>query len=192
MPPKFKFTKDAIIDAGLKMVRQKGWGALTARSLAEELGSSSKPIYSYFKSMEQLEEEIVRKAVDLLYQYMTHKRTGEPWIDHGIGYVLFAHEEKPLFRGIYDEKHIDFFKKYEDFIWKAMTDSLSDYPPFKGLSEDQIYLIQVTRWLFAQGLAFQVSNPPSNVWNDDKIVAMIQTGSKVIYDGLMMKFESKS
>ena len=191
MPPKFKFTKAAIIASGFKIVRQKGWSALTARSLAEELGSSSKPIYSYFSSMEKLEEEIVKQAVDLLHDYMTREKTGEPWIDHGIGYVLFAHEEKHLFKGINDERHIDLFKKYGDFIWQALTDSLSDYSPFRGLSEEQVYLIQVTRWLFAHGLAFQVSNPPSDIWNEDKIITMMQTGSQAIYDGLIKKFDTQ-
>jgi AcrR family transcriptional regulator len=116
MPPKFKFTKEEMVDAAFKIVRRKGWGALSTRSLAGQLGSSSRPIYSFFHSITELEEEIVRKAVDLLYKYMVRKRTGDPWIDHGIGYVMFAHKEKHLFRAVNDENHIAFFKKYGDVI----------------------------------------------------------------------------
>ena len=90
MPPKFKFTKYQIIESALNIVRKGGWEALTTRSLAVELGSSARPIYSFFSSMAELEEEISKKGVDLLYKYMIQKRTGDPWHDHGIGYVMFA------------------------------------------------------------------------------------------------------
>ena len=84
MPPKFKFTREEIVDAAFNIVRRGGWTALTARSIGNELGASSRPIYSFFNSMSELEEEVVKKAVDLLFQFMSQKRTGDLWIDHGI------------------------------------------------------------------------------------------------------------
>ena len=188
MPPKFKFAKDDIIAAGLEIVRHGGWRAFTARSLADALGSSPRPIYSYFNAMEQIEEEIVKRAVDLLHEEMTRTRTGAPWIDHGIGYVMFAHGEKHLFLGVNDENHIHLFKQYGDCIWHSLTAVLSDDPLFRGLTVEQIDLIQATRWLFAHGLAFQLCNPPPGIWTDEKIIEMMQTGSMAIYDGLIQKF----
>jgi AcrR family transcriptional regulator len=190
MPPKFKFTKEEIIESAFKMVRRKGWNALSTRSLAAELGSSARPIYSFFRSITELEEEIVKKAVDLLYKYMIRKRTGDPWLDHGIGYVMFASKEKHLFRAVNDENHIVFFKKYGDLIWNTLTSSLSDYPQFQGLSAEQIYKIQGTRWLFAHGLAFQVSNPPPGTWDTKTIVSVIQEGSLAILIGLKNQFQT--
>ena len=194
MPPKFKFSKEEIVKSGFKIVRRKGWGALTTRSLAAELGSSSRPIYSFFRSMAELEEEIVQKAVDLLYKYMTRKQTGDPWIDHGIGYVMFAFKEKHLFRAVNDEKHIVFFKKYGDVIWHKLTVFLAGYPAFKGLSDEQIYKIQGMRWLFAHGLAFQASNPPPGTWDIKTLTSVMQEGSFAILDGLTarMKFSNKN
>ncbi len=184
MPPRFKFTKEEIIESAFKIVRGKGWGALSTRSLADKLGSSARPIYSFFGSITELEEEIVKKAVDLLYKYMTRKRTGDPWLDHGIGYVMFALKEKHLFRAVNDENHIVFQKKYGDLIWNTLTSSLSDYPGFQGLSEEHIYKIQVTRWLFAHGLAFQVSNPPPGTWDIKTINTVMKEGSFAILEGL--------
>ncbi|MCP4020201.1 MAG: TetR/AcrR family transcriptional regulator [Desulfobacteraceae bacterium] len=190
MPPKFKFKREEIIESALNLVREKGWKNLSTRTLAEKLGSSARPIYSFFKSMDELEEELVKKSVDLLYDFMVVHRTGDPWIDHGIGYVIFAREEKHLFRGSNNEKNIKHFKAYGDKIWNACTASLSQYLPFKGLSEDQIYKIQLTRWLLCHGLAFQVSNPPPKVWDDDNIVLVIQNGSIAIIEGLKKQFAS--
>ena len=78
MPPKFKFTREQIVDAGFAIVRSKGWAGLSTRSLAEALGASSRPIYSFFKSITELEEAIVRRGVDLLYRCMIRERSGDP------------------------------------------------------------------------------------------------------------------
>jgi AcrR family transcriptional regulator len=188
MPPKFKFTKDRIIEAAFDLVRENGWQGLTTRTLAGALGTSARPIYSFFDAMTELEEEIVKKAVELLHKYMQRKKTADPWHDHGIGYVMFAVQEKYLFQSINDEKHISFFKKYGDLIWATLTASLSDYPPFQGLSDEQIYRIQIHRWLFAHGLAFSACNTLPEIWSPERIVLMIQEGSQAIYTGMVNKF----
>ena len=189
MPPKFKFTQTEIVEAAFKLVREKGWPALSTRSLADELGTSARPIYSHFKSMDVLEEEIAKKGVDLLYQYMVQARTGDPWHDHGIGYVLFAQEEKRLFRGLNDEKRIKHYKKYGEIIWDTLTRSLADYLPFRGLSQEQIYQVQLTRWLLAHGLAFQLANHKPDVWAGQVVLTM-QQGSTAILEGLKVQFAS--
>ena len=178
MPPTFKFTREEILNAAFCL----------ARAIAERLGSSARPIYSFFSSIDNLEEELVKMSVDLLFEYMIRERTGDPWIDHGIGYVIFAREEKYLFRGSNNEKNIKHFKAYGEKIWNALTRSLVQYPSFKGLSEEQVYKIQATRWLLAHGLAFQVSNPPHDVWDEDTIMTMIQEGSHALYEGLKIQF----
>jgi len=187
MPPKFKFTREEMIDAAFALVRKKGWSALSTRSLAETLGSSARPIYSHFKSMDELEEEVAKKGVGLLYDYMIRQRTGDPWHDHGIGYVKFAQKESCLFLGLNDEKHIHHYKAYGEVIWNTLTESLSDYPPFAGLSEEQIYQAQLMRWLMAHGLAFQVANHSPEVWAG-KITATMQQGSIAILEGLRKQF----
>jgi AcrR family transcriptional regulator len=189
MPPKFKFTQTEIVDAAFKLVREKGWPAFSTRTLADELGTSARPIYSHFKSMDELEEAIAKKGVDLLYQYMIQERTCDPWHDHGIGYVLFAQEEGCLFRGLNDERHIKYYKKYGEIIWNTLTGSLADYPPFQGLSEEQVYQVQLTRWLLAHGLAFQVANHPPEVWAEH-LVETVQQGSVAILEGLKLQFKS--
>lgn len=191
MPPKFKFTPDEIIAAAFELVRTGGWPALTTRTLADKLGSSARPIYSFFKSMEALNREVVRLAVDLLYEYMTKERTGDPWQDHGIGYVLFAYRENHLFMCVNDEKHIRYFKQYGDVIWNTLTESLSDYPPFRDLSPEQVYHLQAMRWLLAHGLAFQASTPPPGVWDENKLSRTIQTGSIAVYEGMMKQFAAQ-
>lgn len=66
MPPKAKFTRDQIIQAGLDIVRKNGMEALSARALGTELGSSARPIFTVFQNMEEVQDEVVKSA-KLLY-----------------------------------------------------------------------------------------------------------------------------
>ena len=62
MPPKPKFGKAEIINAGLTIAKNEGLDQVTARSIAKTLGSSVCPVFSYFDNMEHLRNEIVVAA----------------------------------------------------------------------------------------------------------------------------------
>ena len=188
MPPKFKFKKNEIIQVAFDIVRKQGWKGLSARSVAKELNASSKPIYGYFQSMAELEKEVVKKAVDLLYEYMIQERTNDPWHDNGVGYALFGLDEKELFLAVTDKMHIDQYRDYGQIIWDTLTSSLSDYPPFIGLTEEQIYKIQLLRWLMAHGLAVQAASQPPGIFSEENIVDIMQVGSDAIISGMRTQF----
>ncbi len=190
MPPKFKFKKIEIILTAFDIVRTDGWKGLSARSIAKNLGSSTKPIYGYFQSMAQLEEAVVKKAVDLLYDYMIQERTGDPWHDHGIGYALFGLEEKDLFLAVNDKMHIQYYREYGQKIWDTLTSSLSDYPPFQGLTEEQIFKVQFLRWLLAHGLAIQAASQPPGLFDENNITQTMQEGSDAVITGLKIQIGS--
>ena len=49
MAPKNKFTREEMVAAALHVVRRKGEDALTAKALAEELGTSTQPVFRGLK-----------------------------------------------------------------------------------------------------------------------------------------------
>ena len=49
-----KVTRKDVLDAALAIVRERGEGALSARTVAERAGCSVQPIYSQFGDMRQL------------------------------------------------------------------------------------------------------------------------------------------
>ena len=80
MPPKAKFTKEEILEAALQLVRENGVDALTARALGERLGSSARPIFTVFQSMDEVRQG-VEAAVRRHYSgYVTAglEQTGMP------------------------------------------------------------------------------------------------------------------
>jgi AcrR family transcriptional regulator len=190
MPPKPKFTRDDIVEAAFSVVRKHGWGGLSARSIAKELNSSTQPIYSHLKSIKDLKEEIVKKIYKLLFSYGTTKRTGDPWVDVGLGYVLFAKEEKQLFRCLGDEERMPWFKKYADESFSAVTETLSDYPPFQGLYKEQIYKIRRLGFIFAFGLAVLVNTPlTKTLTTEEEIACFIRMTDQIILKGFRATLE---
>ena len=182
MPPKIKFAPETIVDIAFEHVRKKGWDGLSARNLAQKLGSSTGPIYTQFKSKAGLEEHIIEKAHELIFQYAVKKRTGDSWIDHGLGIVLFAIDEKHLWRAVNDEKHAGFRKKHGKKTWKALGNSLSGYLPFQNLSEKQVETIRQARWIFIHGYASLLNNSERPMINEDKIVHTIKRVSWAFYN----------
>ena len=69
MPPKPKFTKEEIITAALELVSEEGMQALTARELGARLGSSARPIFTVFNSMEEVQEEVRTAALKRFESY---------------------------------------------------------------------------------------------------------------------------
>lgn len=101
MPPKAKFTKEEIVKAALELVRTEGQEALTARALGERLGSSARPVFTVFQSMEEVQQEVVAAARRLYAQYVEQGlcQTEMPaFKGAGMQYIRFAIQEPKLFR----------------------------------------------------------------------------------------------
>ena len=54
VPPKVKFTKDEIVQAALEVARKKGAAGVTTRDIAAVLGVSTRPVFTHFRSMQEL------------------------------------------------------------------------------------------------------------------------------------------
>ena len=141
------------MEAGFSVVRDKGMSELSTRAIAKQLGCSTMPVYSFFKSKKNLTERIVERAYTVLYEYQTTDRTGDTYLDMGIGYVLFAKNERHLFRCIHDEIHVDTLKKYNELHFDALIKKLVKYPIVKGMTEKQIRKFFMQGWIYSHGLA---------------------------------------
>ena len=99
MPPKPKFSKEEIIDAALDIVSRDGVAALTARELGEKLGSSSSPIFTVFKSMDEVMQAIRDEAKRRYDKYVSRARDYYPSFKAiGILMLRYAKEQPKLFQ----------------------------------------------------------------------------------------------
>ena len=98
MAPRNKFTRDELVAAAERVVRQKGAEALTAKAIADELGISTRPIFTCFGSMDEV-ISTVRAAAEALYDRYTAEglRQPIPFFGFGVQYIRFAKEEPELY-----------------------------------------------------------------------------------------------
>lgn len=111
MAPKNKFTKEAMVDAALRVVRSKGIDGLTAKTMADELGTSTQPIFTGFGSMVGVRQEVYSAAVRVYDSYTEaglHEKI--PFFGVGMQYIRFAREEPELYRFLFLTRTRD--KKY--------------------------------------------------------------------------------
>jgi AcrR family transcriptional regulator len=180
---KTKFSVDQIVNAAFRILREKGPEAVVARAVANELGSSTMPIYSYMKSKDLLIEALLKRALAVLYDYMTQERTGDMWIDWGVGHVIFALEEPQLFKLILRERDPSDESKPHFKLWDTIFKAAEEYPPFKGLSTEQVEMVMLRRYFFAMGFAIHLSKAPKGFLSDAQITDMIRGTSQALLEG---------
>ena len=102
MPPKPKFTKEEIVAAALELVSENGIEALTARELGVRLGSSARPIFTVFNSMEEVQAEVRAAALKRFESYAEKAMHYTPVFKQvGMQMILFATEEPKLYQLVY-------------------------------------------------------------------------------------------
>lgn len=153
MAPKFKFIREEIIQAALELTREKGSSALTARGVAGKLGSSPKPIFGLFQSMEELQQEVLAAASATYQSYIEaeiKERRFPAYKSSGMAYIRFAKEERELFKLLF----------MRDRSQEAVTDGKEELRPLlkliqesTGLSEEQAFLFHVEMWIYVHGIA---------------------------------------
>ena len=99
MAPRNKYTRDEMVDAAVRVVREKGINALTAKALASELGVSTQPVFTCFHTIEEAKRE-VRTAAERVYDHYVEEglRMKVPFLGFGMQYIRFAKEEPQLYR----------------------------------------------------------------------------------------------
>jgi AcrR family transcriptional regulator len=98
------FNKEIIVEAAYQLTREAGWQGVTARSIAAKLGSSTMPLYSSLKSMGEIEKEVRARAEACMHEYQRKRWASEPLLSSAVGYVVFARDERNLFRFLYVDK----------------------------------------------------------------------------------------
>lgn len=159
MPPKSKFTKEEIVHTALAEVEKNGFDALTARTLALALGSSPRPIFTVFSSMDEVCAAVVDSANALYNSYVDEGlRDTVPFRGVGEAYLRFAHEHPKLFMLLFmreqpellDERGVlDAIDQNAENILQSVIDSY-------GLERKQAERLYMHLWVYTHGIAAAV------------------------------------
>lgn len=185
MPRKFLFTREEIIQAALTLTRERGLSSVTARALADALGTSTKPIFGLFQNMEEVHTEVMR-AVAMLFRERTRREmeSGEypPYKASGMAYIRFAREEPVFFRLLFMRDRTG--ESQDDTAARAAIEPVIQLISANtGLSAEDAYRFHLEMWVFVHGIATMIATAYLE-WDD----AYISSAMTDIYTGLCSRF----
>lgn len=156
MPPKAKFTKEEIVDAAFRIVRESGWEALSSRALGKRLGSSARPVFTVFKSMDEVQQAVLEAAKALYKEYVSKGLSEEhPFKGVGTRYILFSAREPKLFQLLFmrEQPEIPDLKGVLPLIEESYEEILLSIRKDYGISRASAEKLYRHLWIYTHGIA---------------------------------------
>lgn len=190
MAPKTKISKEMIVDTAYNILINEGGEALNSRFIAERLGCSTQPIYSYFKDMKDLLNEVVLKARDsfftLLFESFDKK---SPFFSLSISYIQLASKNANLFKFLMFNHYSDDLSSYAIYkVLKSKIDYKSIFGKFSTLynmDEKSTESIFLRIWEYVHGTASYVA--VGETFNKDSEERLTNTINEIVRGEMMRK-----
>ena len=151
MPPKVKVSREEIIKTCLEIVRTSGTDGINARNIAGVLGCSTQPIFSNFKSMEELEEKTILVAYNIYLDFIKNEVESEKYPKYkafGMAYIRFARQEKELFKLLFMRD-----RRGEDLsLSPDFEESVRIIMQSNGISYEKAMLMHLEMWSCVHGI----------------------------------------
>ncbi len=97
--PKQRITKAMVVNAAFEIARDSGMEQVMVKNIADKIGCSVQPIYSYCENMDGLRRDVNAKINDFIRNYIsTHADGDDFFAGTGKAYIRLAKEEPHLFK----------------------------------------------------------------------------------------------
>lgn len=177
MPPRTKFSKEAIIDAAFEIAKTEGIDSITVRKVADKLGSSIAPIYVNFTEVDELKQAVVVKLHDIAQQMLRTQYSTDPFLDIGIASIKLAREYSVLFKDLImnSNRYLPSVQPSSTNIVKQMQESTN----LSGFSEEELAGIMFKMQVFQLGLSVMDVNGmlPEN-FDEEVIIRLLESAGK--------------
>lgn len=184
MPPVIRYTREAVVTAAFELVRRDGLSAFNARSVAQELGSSTQPIFRLFSGMDELRATVIEMARSRINAYMQEalRNSDTPYLTVGLSYVLFARDESELFKllFIYDagfDLDQQMLPVPQELVALAQSET--------GFTDEQARILHSWLWIFTHGLAVSIATKSCCCFSEERLARILRGA----YDAAALKLK---
>lgn len=156
MPPKSKFTKKEVLEKAFEIARTDGIDKITSRELGKQLGSSARPIFTVYESMDELKADVITEAKERYKQYVQQGLKNElAFKGVGMAYIRFASEEPVLFQLLFMSAQTELTNVTQilPLIEASYEDILQSVQEPYGLSTQVADKIYQHLWTYTHGIA---------------------------------------
>mgnify|MGYP000359396029 CR=1 FL=1 len=105
MPPKTRFTREAVLEAALEVVRTDGLRAISARSVAKQLRASTAPVSTAFGSMPELVQAVVAELLGRLVARIDAAEGPDPLRAAAFAFATFTAETPTFYEALFLTPH---------------------------------------------------------------------------------------
>ena len=175
MPPKAKFTKAQITNAALAVISQKGMQALTAKELGAALGTSTTPIFTVFRSMQEVQAAAMDAAMARFEEYARKASHIQPVFKKvGMQMILFAREEPKLYQLVFMSalKEAQTFEDLYAHLGSVADECLDVLQKDYNLCQDDAKMLFQHVWIHTFGIGTLCATGVCD-FSDDQIAEML-------------------
>ena len=175
MGRKTQITKEIILETALQMLIREGYGAITVKTLAAEIGCSTQPIIWHFENMNGFRKAFFEYCMDYAKSQFTvwNGSLDDLLTETARGYITIACNMPNLFRFVFvdnkDEcKNSDVVQKLQLDNTKKIIHLLCDE---KGLTEPQAASFLMNYEFYIHGIASYTASGFVH-YPEEEIIAM--------------------
>ena len=188
MPPKTKFTKNDVCNAGFELLSTQGFKALSARNIAQKLNSSTAPVYASYQNMTTLVEDCLKMGIEKLISYTNIEYTDIPFRNMGLGIVMFARENSVLYKSLFLESNLP--EQYFKPLMERARELLRKDKRISGIPDEAIDELIEKIWIYTHGLAAFVCTNMLEHIDEEYIQKNISEIGALIISHVMKKYQN--
>ena len=170
MPAKKQITKEMILGAALKLLKEHGYNAVNINQLSKELGCSTQPVYLSFSGMEDLRNELIPLAVKEFETYMKNNSSDGRIDLYDINYIHFAKEEPQLFCFLFMRANA--FSEIRQALVPVIEQSVQKLMSVYHICYEDADILHDQLWMHAHGIASMMATSFCD-WNMKKVSMML-------------------
>ena len=174
MPAVIELKKERVVQVAVKMINDSGWDSVNARSLAKELGVSTKPLYRLYKSMDEIKndtyKEILKQYDEFILSRIDSKKA---LLTLAIAYVEFAQNYKNLFISLFLSNNLKWQRLDQVLDQKWNQSTIINLVNKHGLSFDEAKTLFMNFWLYTNGLATLIATNEIKMEEKEILVKLV-------------------
>lgn len=160
--PKQRITKEMVVNAAFEIARSSGMEQVMVKNIADKIGCSVQPIYSYCKNMDGLRQDVIKQVNDFIQEYVLNNiDKNDLFRSSGHSYIQLAKEEPNLFK-IFILHQRNGISSLEDLYQSETNPSIAKYISDKlniSLSKAKQLHLNMLIYTIGIGTIFSVTMP---------------------------------
>ena len=171
MPAKKQITKDMILEAALKILREEGFEAVNIKALARELHCSTQPVYLSFTGMDELRDALIPAAVKEFERKMKTDSKNERVHLYEMEYIYFAKHDPKIFKFLFMRSNA--FEETKRILLPMIEQAVMELMEQYQISHEEADLLHDHLWMHTHGIASMIATDFCD-WDMEKVSRMLE------------------